>query len=809
LNKFYLSSWLRSILQNLIKVSLQVKIGGLMFVAVVLIVSSGFLSYRSLSSIVKLIYTDSKPDLRLVTLKTISTDLEKAENSIRTYTLTMEEPSLAPYYNIIFSLDDKINQLRSESKNDRNLLSKIDTMSRLIENKFFVWSEMLDIYNNNNIENSLKKLSDEITVNTQEEKNILKKFFRRKQENDMNRQKIAEKILDIEMDNKLKGLQIKEKEAQLAKTNNKITNQFYSIIQQIEASEREKVKAKVEDAKYLANRTIVLLALFSVGSTALAILVLFIIVKYVRKTYAYQKALENSKTETENLVRTKELFMANVSHEIRTPLNAIAGFIEQILGEQLGDDVRDKLNIVKSSSDHLIRIISDILDFSRLQSGKMTLEKTHFRIENVLNEIFVLFENRAKDNHDKLVYKLPKAEIPVLHGDPFRLQQILYNLLSNAIKFTHNGSVIFSACAVDITPSVVRVAIKVEDTGIGISKEKLDKIFEDFTQAEPEIARKYGGTGLGLSIVKKLADLHHGSIDVKSEINKGSVFICYLDYEPGDMNQLKSSGIPSVLVPDEIQRIKVLVVDDEEYNRLLIKAIFKKWKIEFDEAVNGLDAIEMVKYKNYDLILMDSRMPVLNGVNATKFIRNVLDESKSKIPIIALTAAVSGTETEKYFISGINAVVQKPITEARLLEAILSTLGIGLNKPALISLASEVSPPGAINIAFGELYRLTGNDKTFVREMLVKFIETTSQGLYEMVEIGVDGDISKISELAHKLSSPCRHLGATVLLDYLKQIENGPVNESSPAKLKELITKACLEFEKLEQHITEHLNSMA
>ncbi len=302
-----------------------------MFVAVMLVISAGFLSYRSLSSVVALIYSDAKPDYQILTLKTISSDLEKAENSIRIYTLTKNESLLKPYYSTISTVDDKIDLLRDECQHNPELLSKIDTISKLIENKFVVWGQMLKIYNDGNIEIALKKLSDDISNKPDGQKNILKNFFKEQQESDLNNKNIAKKIIDIEKSQKLKVQRIKLKEIQLAKTNDLISNQFYSIIEQLENSEREKIKERALVANQMANRTYHLLTWFSVGSTALALIVLFIVGRYVRKTFASQKALEKSKIEAENLANAKELFMANVSHEIRTPLNALAGFLEQIL----------------------------------------------------------------------------------------------------------------------------------------------------------------------------------------------------------------------------------------------------------------------------------------------------------------------------------------------------------------------------------------------------------------------------------------------------------------------------------------------
>jgi signal transduction histidine kinase/CheY-like chemotaxis protein/HPt (histidine-containing phosphotransfer) domain-containing protein len=778
-------------------------------VAVMLVISAGFLSYRSLSSVVALIYSDAKPDYQILTLKTISSDLEKAENSIRIYTLTKNESLLKPYYSTISTVDDKIDLLRDECQHNPELLSKIDTISKLIENKFVVWGQMLKIYNDGNIEIALKKLSDDISNKPDGQKNILKNFFKEQQESDLNNKNIAKKIIDIEKSQKLKVQRIKLKEIQLAKTNDLISNQFYSIIEQLENSEREKIKERALVANQMANRTYHLLTWFSVGSTALALIVLFIVGRYVRKTFASQKALEKSKIEAENLANAKELFMANVSHEIRTPLNALAGFLEQILDEPLNEDVKEKLKIVKSSSDHLNHIISDILDFSKLQSGKMKMENIHFRIDKVMHEIFILFESQARLNGNRLLYEPCKDKIPVILGDPFRLQQILNNLLSNAIKFTHYGEVRFSSEVVEVSNAHVKIAIQVADNGIGIPQEKFDKVFEDFTQAGPEVTRKYGGTGLGLSIVKKLVELHQGEIIVKSEPNKGTSITCYLEYALGNEEKIDQPIINKLIIPENIQKLKVLVVDDEEYNRMLIHSIFRKWNVQCTEAANGLDAIEQLKLQPYDLILMDSRMPVLDGIKATKFIRNNMDQSKAKVPIITVTAAVLSSDMEKYSLSGANAVLEKPFSEESLLNTITHVINHQINNSHDVILSPKDFDTERSEPDFKELYRLTGDDPAFIREMLNKFIETTNNGLQSMSENLVNGNIEQVMQLAHKLSSPCRHLGAHKLLLLLKQIENEFQPHDTSTDLKEMIQKANSEYDTIKQRVIEHLNSLA
>jgi signal transduction histidine kinase len=296
-------------------------------------------------------------------------------------------------------------------------------------------------------------------------------------------------LQEIELQDRVTKEKIKVREAQLARTGSEIKEQFYDLISKIEKDISALIKKKAEAADKLARKTYYYLAMFTALATLLAIMVMFFVVRFVKKTNAYQIALQNSKDEAEQLTRTKELFMTNMSHEIRTPVTAISGFTEQLLHEKLGESTTQALKIIKSSSDHLVNIINDILDFSRLQNGKLELEKVHFSIKQILEDVYALFERQAQRNNSKLSYSLSPDTPPILLGDPYRLKQILINLVSNSVKFTNNGQIHFSVKGIEKTPSEFDLELECVDTGIGIDESKLDFIFEDFTQEEMSTSR--------------------------------------------------------------------------------------------------------------------------------------------------------------------------------------------------------------------------------------------------------------------------------------------------------------------------------
>jgi CheY-like chemotaxis protein/HPt (histidine-containing phosphotransfer) domain-containing protein len=457
-----------------------------------------------------------------------------------------------------------------------------------------------------------------------------------------------------------------------------------------------------------------------------------------------------------------------------------------------------------------VRIINEVLDFSKLQSGKMKLGPVHFLTDTVVNEIRWLFENKAKEKN--IEFTIEKDEkIPfALHGDVVRLKQILINLIANAIKFTKEGSVKVKLRVEKLNDRKILLFIDVQDTGIGIDKKNLANIFDDFSQAGEETTRKYGGTGLGLSIVKKLIDLQKGSIAVESILNKGSKFTCKIPFEIGDKNMVEETIAVSVNVPDEIRKIKVLIADDEVYNRKLISSILKKWDIAHDEAVDGQQSIEMAKNGNYDFIILDKQMPVADGFEVTKYIRQSLGRTKDETVIIMSSAAsVSNEDMLAYKSLGIDAYLPKPFTEELLLETLTRFIQKGENSPKVqLAKSGEISGPTSQDLNLDELHRFSGNDLDFVKEMLVRFIESFETGWIEIEQALLVNEMGNIRNIAHKIASPCRHIGAGKLLVLIKKIETQAETNTAVVQIKETFEEAGNEYQIVKKQINEHIDNL-
>ncbi|BBE16017.1 diguanylate cyclase/phosphodiesterase with PAS/PAC sensor(s) [Aquipluma nitroreducens] len=379
---------------------------------------------------------------------------------------------------------------------------------------------------------------------------------------------------------------------------------------------------------------------------------------------AKEKA-ESAKHIAENAVKAKQQFLSNMSHEIRTPMNAIIGFTKVLLKTEFTAKQKEYLHAIKMSGDALIVLINDILDLAKVDAGKMTFEQIPFKMEASISAMLHLFETKIQEKNLKLIRKYDKNIPEVLVGDPVRLHQIILNLVSNAVKFTMKGKISVNVSLISEDDKQATVQFSVCDTGIGIPESKIEKIFENFQQASSGTSRLYGGTGLGLAIVKQLVETQGGTISVKSVVNEGSTF----SFELSFLKTAEAAEIESAIhdLDTELKNITILVVEDILLNQLLMKTVLEDFGFEIDIAENGKIAIEKLRDKNYDVILMDLQMPEMNGFEATDFIRNIMN---LETPIIALTADVTTVDLAKCKAVGMNDYIAKPVDERLLYSKI-------------------------------------------------------------------------------------------------------------------------------------------
>lgn len=382
------------------------------------------------------------------------------------------------------------------------------------------------------------------------------------------------------------------------------------------------------------------------------------------------RELESEKERAEYSEKVKEQFLANMSHEIRTPMNAILGMTRLLLEKEPRTDQLKYLNSIKHASDNLLVIINDILDLSKIEAGKINLESIPFDIRNEIKSVFETMKVNADDKNLELKTDIENSIPKTIIGDPYRLSQILLNLTGNAIKFTEKGSVTIKTTAA-MQGEKVLLTFSVIDTGIGIAKDKLDYIFDMFTQETSSTTRKFGGTGLGLAICKKLIELQGGAISVDSEAGKGSVFSFTLPFAIGkDVVDENPKAEHKQQVVAKMKNLRILLAEDNEFNQMVAVDTLES-AIEGAQvtvAANGKIAVDMLKNNTFDIVLMDIQMPEMDGHEATKTIRSSSDPRINSMPIIAMTASVIKAEVDKCFESGMNEFVGKPFSVDELLE---------------------------------------------------------------------------------------------------------------------------------------------
>jgi len=500
--------------------------------------------------------------------------------------------------------------------------------------------------------------------------------------------------------------------------------------------------------------------------------------------------LVGERDKAEQIARSRTDFLAMVSHEIRTPLNGILGTVRMLGDTGLDAAQREFVDTIQYSGEALLTILNEVLDLSKFEAGKIAIEANDFDIRRLVDSMMMLMSARAVEKNLELTSHVPAAMHSAVVGDAGRLRQVLLNLVGNAIKFTERGSVALNVERIAETDDTLTLRFSVKDTGIGVPEDVRDRLFTEFYQVDPSISRRFGGTGLGLAICRRIVEAMGGMIGVESQPGEGSTFWFSVTLTKGDSERAATARATRVATAS-VPALKVLLVEDNEINQKVALGLLARDSHKVKVAVTGLEAVAAVAHDDFDLVLMDVQLPEMDGIEATRRIRQMSDPAKATVPILALTANAMADDIESCLAAGMNDVIAKPVDPERLSKAILGVAQLPeLPIAALPMESAKVATTGKAEAAV-DWRMLQGLRKTIgaekVDELLDLFRSTSSQTLDEMQGALDEKELERVRELAHRVKGAALNLGLTAVSDMASAIEGSVRAGGTALALKPMV----------------------
>ncbi|WP_209319849.1 ATP-binding protein [Ancylomarina longa] len=786
------------------------------------ILASLFIAYQSYNKLFNSVVSLSKPDAEIARMNHILTSLSEAENQIRIYSLTKKERYLELYARNVFEIQSELDSLRHFNLDSSvsNLL--IDSMNYLLNERADRLEKFVILKRNKEKENlsqkairQLSEVSDsaktkiktttttftflDTVMTAAEVKEKKQTFFNRlfkgkkAEERGVDSLETVVKRTEVKVDtsylpqedsllrsleNMLQIAQQKEQlnrdivsreELQLVEENSLIWDKIKLLLNQLEKERMQQLTKASVKAKQIASNSIFTISIIIMIAFVLGILFIIFILMDITKSNFYRKELLVAKGRAEKLAKVKEDFLSSMSHEIRTPLNAIIGFTNQLNKTKLEAQQQHFVKVLKNSSKHLLGLVNEILDLSKIEAGKLRIENIGFKPYSIISDVFDVLKINAELRKLDFTWEFQGDSEILLSSDPFRIKQIILNLGSNALKFTAKGSVKINAALIPQGDRFL-FQVDVKDTGIGIADDKLETIFEDFSQADSFSARKYGGTGLGLAISRRLAHLLGGDLYVESEIGEGSCFTLRIPLAVSTHGEVVTTKQIMNGQVAKLQTKRFLIADDDEYSLLLIRTIFNGWKLKADFVEDGSKAWDLLQKNSYDMVLTDIHMPEMGGIELCRRIRNIKEGEMGSIPIVALTANVRESDLQKYIASGMTECLVKPFDEDILMNILNECL---IEKSEINSIENSQIEEDSAPILFdlSPIKQFTSDDPELIQQIINQFIRSAEENIRELNMAYKEEDYLKVGSIAHKMLTSFNQLKVESVTPNLRQLE--------------------------------------
>lgn len=780
------------------KRSITVKVvAGYLIVAVLAALAVWYV-YNQVIAYSEIAQSNTENNQQLILVSEISTDLNESENTSRRLIQTGNEEDLELYNFQIDSIKFKLNELEA-TYTEINLENEIDSISKLLEQKTENLKELVALRDTDrntnyyskalrelrNIDESFKDYNYENRFRNLKpyQKDVLVKWLEYSREDNAERittqrldsvvKSVKRVLTDLEFANRQFQNEVIQKESELLNNDMILNQQLQSLLAGLEEKERENTVERAEVFQNMLNKTSNIII---IGGCIILLIILYFIINIIgdiTRSQRYRIQLEEAKDFAESLLASREQFMAAITHDLRSPLTTVMGYADLIQKTDLNEKQKHYLTQIKKSSEFILRLVNDLLDLSKLEAGKMLIEKLSFNPKKLINDtVNNIIPAEKKKDVEIIIEVSPETNVQI-QSDPFRIKQILANLISNAWKFTEEGNIKISAeLKKDFGENHI-LEIRVKDSGIGISKEMQESIFEEFSQENSSIEKRFGGSGLGLAITKRLTQLLKGEIKVESEQGKGSEFtilipVIKLSETREDAEREENEEEISEAASFNMAGMKALIVDDEPGQLSLTVELAKSMGFEIETAENGKIALQKLEENDFNIVLTDIQMPLLDGFQLIKAIRS--KEKYKELPVIALSGRTD-IEKQVYTSAGFNNKLLKPYRSEELKQNIAQFLEVNYVEEEI----SENIDNGRLkseNYDLSDIYEFSGHDDDAMHTIIQAFIDGASSSMDELKTAYLNNDSDQMGKLAHRMLPMLKQMKANEVVVILMKMES-------------------------------------